>query len=192
MILNVSFLLAPIPFTIFAFCSLHDVYTVMSIEICVLMLGINVVANSNLSQGFWLLLAMYRRHRLEFYNHRKRLIALLLTTSASLFLLFAFAIMGFYLTFCEAEINELHTNPDDDTKLAFTGKGICNWYTAGFENVLMSPESKKKISLMFFGTITVELVPFLAFFLLDQPHDCFVCLGKDPDRIYSSLQLTKA
>ena len=118
-ILSLFYVLAPIPFTILAVLSPQDVYTVMAIEISVLMLGINIVANINLSQGFWLLLAMYRRHRLEFYNHRKRLIALLLTTFASLFLLFAFAVMGFYLTFCEAEISELHTDPSDDKDLAF-------------------------------------------------------------------------
>ena len=29
-----------------------------------------------------------------------------------------------------------------------------------------------------------------AYFWLNEPHDCYVCLGKDPDRIYSSFQLT--
>ena len=29
---------------------------------------------------------------------------------------------------------------------------------------------------------------FLAF---DDPHDCFKCFGKDPDRNYSKFQLTK-
>ena len=37
----------------------------------------------------------------------------------------------------------------------------------------------------------VLILPVLLFMLLDDPHDCFVCLGKDPDRIYSSLQLSK-
>ena len=34
------------------------------------------------------------------------------------------------------------------------------------------------------------LLPVLVFFIFDDPHDCFTCLGKDPDRIYSSFQLT--
>ena len=34
------------------------------------------------------------------------------------------------------------------------------------------------------------LIPVLSFFALDRPHDCYTCLGKDPDRIYSSFQLT--
>ena len=130
---------------------------------------------------------MYRYHRLEFYNHRKRIIALLFTTSASLLLLFIFAVMGFYLTFCMAEISEMHVGEDGDKEAAFESDGICGWYTDGFENVLLSDNSKQYLSLMFFLTIAIELVPLLAFFALDQPHDCFVCLGKDPDRIYSSL-----
>ena len=34
------------------------------------------------------------------------------------------------------------------------------------------------------------LLPVVVFFLLDQPHDCFICLGKDPDAIYSTYQLS--
>ena len=36
----------------------------------------------------------------------------------------------------------------------------------------------------------VIMTPVLFLFLLDQPHDCFKCFGKDPDRIFSSYQLT--
>ena len=145
MLFNLLFVLVPVVLTIMAFFSIEKqkVYMVMSIELLVVMLGIQVVATVNLSQGFWLLLAMYRRHRLEFYNHRKRLIALLLTTFASLFLLFVFGVMGFYLTFCEAETLELHAEEGDDNDQAFIGDGICGWYVTGFENVLTSPENKK-------------------------------------------------
>ena len=133
--------LAPIPFIILALCELKDVYSIMSIEISVLMLGLNVVMRYNFSQGFWLLQAMYRYHRLEFYQHRKRLIALLVTTFASLFLLFAFAIMGFYLTFCMAEINEIHRGTAVDE--AFSESGICSWYANGFYHVLIAETNKK-------------------------------------------------
>lgn len=49
-----------------------------------------------------------------------------------------------------------------------------------------------QFALFFFLITLIELAPFLTFYLLDKPHDCFVCLGKDPDRIYSSFQLTRA
>ena len=32
----------------------------------------------------------------------------------------------------------------------------------------------------------VILLPIVVFFMFDQPHDCFVCFGKDPDHTYSS------
>ena len=35
------------------------------------------------------------------------------------------------------------------------------------------------------------LFPVFIFFLLNNPHDCYTCLGKDPDRIYSIYQLTQ-
>ena len=37
----------------------------------------------------------------------------------------------------------------------------------------------------------VFLMPIWAFFLLNSAHDCFKCLGKDPDRIFSISQFTK-
>ena len=54
-----------------------------------------------------------------------------------------------------------------------------------------SENSKSYVTAIFCTYNMVELIPFLTFYLLDRPHDCFECLGKDPDRIYSSLQLTK-
>ena len=34
-------------------------------------------------------------------------------------------------------------------------------------------------------------VPIIAFLILNQPHDCYKCLGKDPDRVFSVNQLTE-
>ena len=66
---------------------------------------------------------------------------------------------------------------------------MCGFFIDGFQNELVSFKAKQNFSLMFLCTTVVELIPFLMFFLLDRPHDCFVCLGKDPDRIYSIFQL---
>ena len=35
------------------------------------------------------------------------------------------------------------------------------------------------------------ILPMIGLFLVDDPHDCYTCLGKDPDRIYSSFQLSR-
>ena len=40
--------------------------------------------------------------------------------------------------------------------------------------------------LIIFFDILIML-PVIFFLLLDDPHDCFTCLGKDPDRVYSSF-----
>ena len=36
----------------------------------------------------------------------------------------------------------------------------------------------------------ILMLPLIAYFWLNDPHDCYTCLGKDPDRIYSRFQLT--
>ena len=38
---------------------------------------------------------------------------------------------------------------------------------------------------------SVLLLPLVTFMVLDDPHDCFMCLGKDPERVYSSHQLSR-
>ena len=70
--------------------------------------------------------------------------------------------------------------------------GICVIMIDGFTTQLDSEFAKRRFSLIYFVINVLQLFPFLMFFLLDQPHDCFVCLGKDPDRIYSRFQLTPA
>ena len=35
------------------------------------------------------------------------------------------------------------------------------------------------------------LLPIIAFLLCNKPHDCYTCLGKDPDRNYSIYQLSQ-
>ena len=35
------------------------------------------------------------------------------------------------------------------------------------------------------------MLPVIMFLAFDDPHDCFKCFGKDPDRNYSKFQLTK-
>ena len=43
---------------------------------------------------------------------------------------------------------------------------------------------------LYFWFIVLEMMPFIFFFLLNRPHDCFICLGKDPLRRFSVFQLT--
>ena len=50
--------------------------------------------------------------------------------------------------------------------------------------------STRPMAAFFFLMSTLfDVVPTVAYLLLNNPHDCFVCFGKDPDRNFSSFQL---
>ena len=65
----------------------------------------------------------------------------------------------------------------------------------GYCNTLMSISIQPKVGItqMFWlvAWVVIGLFPIWAFLTLDTPHDCYRCIGKDPDRIYSIYQLTK-
>ena len=39
--------------------------------------------------------------------------------------------------------------------------------------------------------VMVELLPVASFLVLNYPHDCYRCFGKDPDRLFSQYQFTE-
>ena len=39
--------------------------------------------------------------------------------------------------------------------------------------------------------ILIELLPVASYLLINYPHDCYKCLGKDPDRNFSQYQFTE-
>ena len=49
----------------------------------------------------------------------------------------------------------------------------------------------KRQSVAYLAFIGIELLPFVFYFWFNEPHDCFKCLGKDPERRYSIFQLTE-
>ena len=100
-----------------------------------------------------------------------------------------------------AEAWEIHGRTEsgkgepDPAWVQYTGQGsdregICGWYINGFNRVLQGGNSRA-LSLVYLLVTALQMIPLISFYLLDEPHDCFVCLGKDPDRIYSNFQLTK-
>ena len=70
-------------------------YSIMAIHIMWIICGIIIFANTFIRQGFWLLLAMYRFYRHEFYIHKKRLIAKVLITYSCMLMLIVMAAMAF-------------------------------------------------------------------------------------------------
>jgi len=168
-------------------------YTVMSLQfligqnILLLLLLIYIVT------GFNLLMNMYKFHRLEYYNHSTRKIAKLLTTFASGFILFFIVLTMFYIGYCNAEAYEIYNykikngfeqaypNPFYDRGKKDFCSSLIDWN----RHNLGQDFRDGKVKLYYFFSVLLELLPFLTFFWLDEPHDCFVCLGKDPDRVYS-------
>ena len=43
----------------------------------------------------------------------------------------------------------------------------------------------------FLKELSMFLMPIQAYLLLNNPHDCFKCVGKDPDRVFSISQYGK-
>lgn len=76
-----------------------------------------------------------------------------------------------YYVICEIDENKLSEIETRD---------ICYYYRS-FE---VSFEGR-----FWFGEVFLDfaiLFVILAFFVLNNPHDCYMCIGKDPERIYSA------
>ena len=99
--------------------------------------------------------------------------------------LIAFKTLVFYETIC---VNALF-NKD---KALFDSKhhndiGICLNIIHYFSKF----SSTANIASFHFSLYYVALIsPVIIFLMFDNPHDCFTCLGKDPERKYSSFQLS--
>ena len=96
---------------------------------------------------------MYKHHRLEYYNHRRRLISLLLINYATLCLLLFIFVGGFSLTYCLAEQQEI-----SDTSGAFfppeegsEHSGYCSFYVYGFRNARHGSKVKAYQTMIFCG-----------------------------------------
>ena len=68
-----------------------------------------------------------------------------------------------------------------DLELSYVEEGFCN-----YQLILKS----KSLTFSTINANFAYVLPVLMFFIFDVPHDWFVILGKDPDRIYSRFQLT--
>lgn len=104
-------------------------------------------------------------------------------TSLQLVILFSllYAIVGFYI------VTTVSTCIRSESNYVETDK-IADFCTGVQQLTSFTPE---ETSITYVSFITAELLPFLFFFALNDPHDCFQCLGKDPERRYSVFQLTQ-
>ena len=122
---------------------------------------------------------MRKLHRYEYHQHACRLIGLQVAIIISL----SYAVLGFYSVTLAAGCvwSESKYLPDEMTQHA--SNDIC----FSIFNINGSPTPP----LTYLGFIVAELLPFVFYFWLNNPHDCFHCVGKDPDRRFSVFQLTR-
>ena len=140
---------------------------------------------------FWFsvtrLYLMYKLHRYEFNRHACNLISMY---SIILFSL-VYQVCGFYtvtvIAACvQVDYNLDYDDPSDLEKLNEMADVCHSTFTF---DILDHPQSQA--ALVYFIFIVASLLPFLSYFWLHEPHDCFTCVGKDPDRRYSIFQLTR-
>ena len=60
--------------------------------------------------------------------------------------------------------------------------GICSKFA---DNNILESGSEQRLRFALWMINFFLMLSSLTFFGLDEPHDCFVCFGKDPDRVYS-------
>ena len=90
-----------------------------------------------------------------------------------------------YLLDCSSAYNAAIYDPDYDYN-----EGLCDhiieYYTVFYDQDDI--ETTQVINGMSIGKaleIILILLPTITFLAFDDPHDCFKCFGKDPDRNYS-------
>ena len=127
---------------------------------------------------------MYRYHKFEFKYHVKRMLVLYILTMLSCAYLFVNYIYGITYLACSVPSNYPMYDPDSDKP------GICDYIVKTFTKDVAT--KNKAIPTVLLFIYAQYLVPVVVFLLIDTPHDCFVCLGKDPDRIYSTFQLKRS
>ena len=123
-----------------------------------------------------LIYTMYSLHRFEFKRHACRMVLLFMAISVSILNL----LLRFYFIIVVSSCLIAQENMGVERRL-----DLCfHIFPVG-----LGPDLAATLYTVF---IMFELLPFLFYFVLNKPHDCFICLGKDPDRRFSKFQLTRA
>ena len=121
------------------------------------------------------IVTMYNLHAFEFNRHASRTILL----SSSILIAIVSSLFGFYFTIVVSSCLIAQENMGVENKL-----DLCF-------NIFPVDMNPNLSATLYFWFILFELLPFIFYFTLNRPHDCFRCLGKDPDRRFSKFQLTR-
>ena len=106
---------------------------------------------------------MFWRHNLAFRNHAPRLMPLAFLTLGAISFVGTFTFTTASFNFCVDFVGEPFGSFCTHQAKTFFARG------RGTSNFI----------------ILMRTVPMISFLLLNKPHDCYRCLGKDPDRIFS-------
>ena len=88
-----------------------DCYMIISLQLLAVLFAIVGTTRDYLSQGVQLIRSMYNYHKLEYLNHRYRLVTKIVVTALCASGLFICLTMGFYTTFCLSQVDEESSVP---------------------------------------------------------------------------------
>ena len=185
--MTIGIFLSVICFLFVALLGPFTIWYAMALLFYALTMSMLIVTGLNAIVTFWLLYFMYKCHRFEFYKHYKKKVGLLIATLLAMSFMILLIIIAFNLTFCISQEEELNQGAFYVVEGRSSEGGYCSFWANGFDEMIRDPENKRSITLIYLFYNVLELTPFIAFYALENPHDCFVCLGKDPDRLYSKL-----
>ena len=134
------------------------------------------------------MLDMRRFHKYEFKKHANRMFVVFVATTLSLVIVLVFEVSLQYTWVCTYEL--VIKNPDYEAMFepGSPDQSICKSFM-DYQFELFG--NRNHIGIVLWLVDLTILIPSLTFFAVNQPHDCFVCLGKDPERIYSRFQLNR-
>ena len=119
--------------------------------------------------------SMYQQHRYEFKKHAIPIFVLSLAVLISL--LCSMLVYYFVSVVSGCMITQTSMGIDKSIDLCFS-----------IFSIKVDDSLPIQLYLLY---ILLEMFPFIFFFILNKPHDCFICLGKDPERRFSMFQLTR-
>ena len=167
-----------------------DVWTSIAYQLIFGAGWIVITSNAFIHHNLWLLIAMYFYRRYEYYKHYKKQLALTFVTYLSMYLLLFAYFACIWTSYCVGKEEDSSVGAYYHSH-GYKEDGWCAFWAYGFHKTLYAKQSKSFVTAMYCGYNMLEILPFIAFYCFSEPHDCFECLGKDPARIYSTLQLNK-
>ena len=114
---------------------------------------------------------------MAFYGHIKSQLVLFIATELTLL---GLAVIQGWVSI----INSCLSNREEIVGSLLDPQAICHY-------VFPDNFGRRYFDLMFLSNDLMQILQIIAFLIFNNPHDCYKCLGKDPDRIYSRFQLSK-